>query len=271
MFTFSTPCLKWKLLVAVKYQYGFPGFTAPYNTRYLTQTITETQTFPGSSTSYESSTTIDRITGAATSTVITGGLTDNFVFPYGQDLTGTTYVVGGDDNYSFTFTKDDGYILVTVNVQLSNPYNLAQLDADADTLLATIDPATMAWNTLQEVFYDIFGPADAGIPAQYGYGGATGGAISQLNAAAWSWLSLGDVSSVTYYPNAYSKLISYVAMAGNYCQKTLTFDYNNNLINQSCLSGVGACSAPFKVVPPPLAAGQNSVVLIVPNCQCSGS
>jgi len=217
--------------------------------------------------------TIDRTTGAPTPPNQNQNALGYLpVFPYGQDLTGdpnTSYSVTGDIGYTSTYISPYGYGTTVLTVELSNPYTLAQLDADADALLAAIDPATMAWGALQEALDGSFGPPDLGIPAQYGYGGSTGGAIPKLNAASWSLLTLGDVSSVNYFPNTYSKLISYIAMAGNYCQKTLTYDYNQNLINQSCLNGVGACSVPFEVIPPPLAAGQNTIVLVVPNSQCS--
>jgi hypothetical protein len=281
MISFNTPCFKFKLLAAVKYQYGFPGFAPPYSTRYLSLLITETRGItagPGAggfSTTASQLFTIDRINGGPTPGFLQGA-TGYFVFPYGQDLTAdpnTTYTVTDDANVSWTTLGAPagnglGNQFTTVTLALSNPYTLAQLDADADALLATIDPSTMPWGMMQEAFYDIFGPPDAGIPAQYGYGGATGGDVAKLNAAAWSFLTLGLVSTANYYPNAYSKLISYIAMAGNYCQKTLYFDYNNNLINQTCLNGVGACGSTFEVTPPPLSDGQNTVVIIVPNCQC---
>src|SRR6185437_8350578 len=41
-FSFFTPCLRWKLVLAAKGQYGWPGFVAPYSTRYLNKLVTIT-------------------------------------------------------------------------------------------------------------------------------------------------------------------------------------------------------------------------------------
>src|ERR1700722_2382611 len=143
MFTFSKPCLKWKLLVAVKYQYGFPGFTAPYSTRYLSMLITETKGIMGGSggggfsTTAQQLFTFDRITGGQTSPVLNQSATDFFVFPYGADLTAdpnTTYSVSGDTEVTWTTIGEPaggglGNIFTTVTLALSDQYTLAQLDA----------------------------------------------------------------------------------------------------------------------------------------------
>src|SRR5882724_7529356 len=42
LYSFNTPCLRWKLLIAYKGQNGWPGFLFPNATRYLAIIITVT-------------------------------------------------------------------------------------------------------------------------------------------------------------------------------------------------------------------------------------
>jgi hypothetical protein len=261
-----------KLVAAVKYQYGFPGLTPPYKTRYLTMTVNLTKTLGNTVTSASQVFTYDRITGSSSPPTINQNALGYLpVFPYGQDLTGdpnTVYTVNGDTSYSYVSVSPFGYGTTNLSVVFSDQYTLEQLDADADTLIATVDQTTEPWNHLTEVFYEIFNPADDGIPEQYGYGGTTGGDVQALTSAAWGWLLLGGVSSVDWFPNTYEKLVSTIQTNGTYCQNTITFDYSNNIISTVCKSGVSIGNKPIIITPPPLMDGQNTVVTITPMCVC---
>src|SRR5450631_2570665 len=96
MFTFTTPCLRWKILVAYKGQCGWPGLLPPYATRYLAMTVTITDdesqlAYPfggllwpngGGITTNQYSFAIDRITGRP----LPGGTPGiDPQFPYGLD------------------------------------------------------------------------------------------------------------------------------------------------------------------------------------------
>jgi hypothetical protein len=279
--------LRWKLVLANKNQNGWPGFIAPFENRYLNKLVViETQptfNYPNNPVTTRTQEWVtDRLTGAIASA--DGNANADADFPYGDTLTqqpGTeTWTV---TETSFTHWLNNGYFVIITTVTLSNPYTLTQLDTDTNALLSSVSILNMPWNTLIVV-----PSADQGLPlgpyspngdltqllppqVTYNLTGAPGPiAVPNLNAAAWCIYAPGSVSSQNFFPNGYSKLIGYIAMAGNYCQKTYYLDYNLNLLNQNCVSGIGSCAAPFKVTPPPITPGTDAYVLIVPNCQCSG-
>lgn len=292
MFTFSTPCLRWKLILALKGQYGWPGFTAPYASRYLNKlvVIRTTPTFDygtpdqGPTVERRQLWQLDRITG----TVISPGIGEaqaDADFPYGFPLpTDPVHSETWDvSETQFTHVFNNGEFVVETEVTLSQPYDLATLDADADALIGSVSVAKMPWNTIQVVSanevsaplgsYSPTGDLTLLLPPQVTYRGIFAGGpvpVPQLNAAAWYVYAPGFVSAENWFPNGYAKLIGYIAMAGNYCQKTYVIDYNQNLLLEKCLSGTGSCATPFKVIPPPLVPGEDAYVLIIPNCQCGG-
>ena len=292
MFSFSTPCLRWKLVLAVKMQNGWPGFAQPYVTRYLNKLVVITSQpsfgYPNNqSTTTQQAWVTDRLTGVINSA--DGNANANADFPYGETLNNT----GGDPSNpgyeswqvtdtQFIHTINNGYFVITTTVTLSNPYDFATLDADTNALLSSVSLASMPWNSLvvaqgQDVTvplgnYDPDGNLMDLLPAQVTYPGIIvpgPNTINSLNAAAWAIWAPGLVSSQNYFPNGYSKLIGYIAMAGNYCQKTYFIDLNQSPTNQTCQSGIGSCASPFKVTPPPISPGANNAyVLVIPNCQC---
>ena len=294
MFTFSTPCLRWKLIMAVKGQYGWPGFLAPYETRYLNKLvvirITPTLGYgtpsQGPTTVQQQLWQLDRITGEIIFPADPGTAQAIADFPYGDPLPedpvhSETWTV---TESSFTHVYNNGTNFIETEVTLSNPYDLAILDADADALLASVSVAAMPWNTIQvvranEVSFPLGPYAPSGdltqlLPPQVTYANIYTGApvpAPQLNAAAWTIYAPGYVFDDNWNPNGYAKLIGYVAMAGNNCQKTFRIDYSQKLLSENCVTGIGSCSSPFKVCPPTLIVpGQNAYVIIQPNCQCGG-
>lgn len=286
MFSFSTPCLRWKLVMAVKGQYGWPGFIAPYATRYLTKlvVISQTPTLGGPTTVRQQLWQLDRITGAIIFPADPSASQAAADFPYGDPLPedpvhSETWSVS---ETNFKHSYNNGAFVIETEVTLSDPYDLATLDADTDALLNSVSIASMPWNTIQTVRadevsftlgpYTPTGDLTVLLPPQVTYANIYSGSPApapQLNAAAWSVYAPGFVFDDNWYPNGYSKLIGHIAMAGNYCQKIFTIDYNQNLLNEQCVSGTGSCSSAFKVSSPiEITPGQNSYVLIQPNCQC---
>src|SRR5579883_809818 len=114
MFTFSTPCLRWKLVLALKGQYGWPGFTPPYATRYLNKLVViRTTPAYGYGTSNQGPTTVrsqswvtDRITG--NSKAVGAGDSVNADFPYGLPLDDTWQV---SETY-FKQVINNGYFVI---------------------------------------------------------------------------------------------------------------------------------------------------------------
>lgn len=280
MFTFNTPCLRWKLVLAQKNQYGWPGFIAPYENRYLTKlvVITTTPSFGGPGNVRTQQFHTDRITGNITPLV---NLQANADFPYGLPLpTNDPNDTWDVSETEFTNTINNGEFIIETQVTLSNQYDLATLDADADNLLGQISVANMPWGTLQFNSDNGVSVADGpfspdgnlfdDLPPQVGYGGFfLGGPIQvPLNAVAAYVYVPGFVTSTTVFPNGYLKLIGYVAMAGSYCLKTTILDWNMNVLNTKCQSGTGSCASASKITPPPLTVGQNAYTLFEPNCQC---
>jgi hypothetical protein len=281
--TFNTPCLRWKLVAAVKLQYGWPGFTAPYSTRYLSKlvTISSSPTFgftPGAWTDVQQQLyTMDHEGNISPND---GLFHINADFPYGAPLT-------EDPKHSeswevtetyFKHIYNNGLFFTQTEVQLSDPYELTALESDADQIIASLNLADQPWNTWQSGG-DLTSIAaqpieNNAIPEQFrnaAQDNSGPAAMTQLNSAAWYAYALGLVTASFWQPNGYMKTIGHVAMAGNYCRKTFVFDPSFNVLNQNCLSGIGSCASTFIVTPPPLVAGQNAVVLIVPNCQCNAA
>ena len=158
-------------------------------------------------------------------------------FPYSLTLpTNDPNDVWEVSETEFTNTVNNGEFVIQTQVTLSDPYDLGTLDSDANTLLSAVSVASMPWNTLQFVSDDgvsvCDGPITPGgdltvaLPPQVTYGGFfAGGLISvPLNAAAWYVYVPGFVTSTTFFPNGYLKLIGYIAMAGNYCAQTYIID-----------------------------------------------
>lgn len=287
MYSFGPPCFRYKLVLATKNQNGWPGFQSPYTTRYLSKlvTITSQPAAGGNSNTTSQGWITDRLTGLITS--VDGNNNANADFPYGAILANNDNESWQVTDTQFVHTINNGYFIYTTTVALSDPYTFAMVQADTDALLASVSIASMPWNTLmlaqgsdQTVplgqYFDGFGLQDALLPSQVIYSGLSNPGPTEIDppmkAAAWAIYAPGAVSDQNYFPNGYSKLISYVMMAGNYCQKNYWLDFNLNVVNQQCISGNGACGQPFKVVPPAIPDGftQNAYTLIIPNCQCGG-
>jgi hypothetical protein len=279
LFSFGTPCLRWKIIEAVMAHNGFPGFMAPYRTRYGNMLVTySVDNRPlGGGFGVQTSTqlfTIDRLTGARTPGSFNEEQAPYLPFPYNTGLPGsdtTSIWEVSETRYVHTVVQPFTGVIVTADVQLSNPFTLSQLEADADALLATIDVSKVDWFTLVSTSNDAFADPTNLLPAQYMYGGLQipgPVAIPTLRAGAWSALLPGPVGDESWQPNIYAKAVGYFAMAGNYCRKTFLVDYIPNPISNSCASGRGSCGNEFKVEPPTPTDNVNSYVLVVPNCVC---
>jgi hypothetical protein len=279
------PCLRWKLVATVKLQWGWPGFSVPYTTRYLSKlvTISVTPTFDYG-TANQAPTAVSSSQwnmdhyGNVMQTILAGDGADAD-FPYTSDITPdpTHSESWAVSDSSFTHVYNDGYDFTQTEVQLSNPYTTAMLDADAQAFLNAADVKDQPWQTWQTAG-EITSPFFVTIPnaalppqvrnADQSYPGPA--AMAALNSAAWYAYTYGEVSNGEWFPNGYMKCIGYVAMAGNYCEKTFIIDPGFNVLNETCASGVGSCSNEFTVTPPALTPGQNAYVTITPNCQCGG-
>jgi hypothetical protein len=282
-YSFGTPCLRWKIIEATKPQHGFPGFSAPYHTRYLVMTInyTEDNTALGPGFTATTATqlfTIDRFTGARTPLFANDSKTPYLPFPYDPSVVvntpGSEWTVS-ETEYTHTVTNPIYGTRIIVDVQLSDEYTLDLLDGDCTALIHAIDPATVDWFTLVHTDggNQTFGDPTQLLPAQYMYGsifGPTPLPIPTLGAAAWYALLFGPVGGGNFLPNVYTKAIGYFAMAGNYCEKTFNIDDSGNLLASGCVSGVGNCASEFLVTPPSPNAQTNAYVLIQPNCVCGG-
>jgi hypothetical protein len=103
--------------------------------------------------------------------------------------------------------------------------------------------------------------------------------VANLLAAAWYeylpsaqiYPLAGIIGNINLYdgPGFLMKLVGYIQLAGNYCEKTFYLDLTPAPVgNPTCVSGQGGCGAPITVLPPPQIPGQNAYKLIIPNCQC---
>jgi hypothetical protein len=284
LFSFGTPCLRWKIIGAVKSQHGFPGFLAPYTSRYLSMTVTYTRDNrslgPDFKNDVEVGTqvfTIDRITGGNFPETDANLGAPYLPFPYGEGLPGSdpgsTWSIAETSYTRVTVLQPFGQI-ITVQVQLSDPYTLGMLEGDLDAMIATFDPNTVDWFTF--VHTDgglaVFGDPTVLLPQQYMYGSIFGPSplpIPTLGAAAWSALSLGIVGGGNWVPNIYAKAVGHFGMAGNYCQKTFVLDdHIQGDVTSTCISGHASCGGEFLVTPPPVSDTTIAYVLVTPNCVC---
>jgi hypothetical protein len=287
LFSFGTPCLKWKLVGAFKTHWGYTGFDgsiSPPN-RYLTKTIVYTAigTGPGG-TSESTSTTvfnIDRFSGAVTS-IPPGALDiENLPTPAPVTYNGDT-IATADTGVQI---PAPGYTSRQIfQVTLSNQYTMAELEGDVDALIAGFDPATVGNQTFTGLAY----PADPnpeggvlatqaiGSPYNYPYGN-TGAPAYQptLGAAAIAAYAPATQFLQSFNSAGFGKIVSFLAMAGDYCLKTYALapdatDKGEHFVGPpTCVSGRGSCASWFEVTPPtPFVPNENTYVLAVPNCQC---
>jgi hypothetical protein len=279
LFSFGTPCLKWKLAAAFKTHWGFDGYDSTISppNKYLTKTVVYTviDTFAGQTGTgiVNSVITIDRMSG-----VVSGRAPDG-EGPIGG---GAPIVYIGDT----VKTTDTGVIVTGSNatrrqiwqVTLSNQYPLAALEADVDALLAGFDPATVPNQTITPLAY----PGDANptagefatilIPSPYNYFHL----LTPTMGSPMSQPTLGAAAISAYNPNLFvqdfgtsgmGKVEGFISMAGDYCLKTYTINAAGQFIGSpTCVSGRGSCASWFKVTPPsPYVPGQNTYVLAVPS------
>ena len=324
MISFCQPCLRFQVVGAVKMQYGFSGFNAPFNTRYLQRTLTMTvddskrgyQT--GYAGTYTATQRVNRLTGASTGTGSYAavrsidGATNNFglvpEYPF-QLINGTPvnqYIsntpdsstewdVQGDSSMTITMKNlidgNGGYTLVTLSVQLGNEYTTAQLDADADAIIGSVDMSLMPWNSV------VYGAGSAGwlgitdyMPSGlltemlpegrvYGllYAMTTPVSQSAMQGVAWSGYALGAVSAGYLYANVLCKAKGRVSMLGQYCIQTgpMTWDRDagGNLVATegvpSCVNGETTCTDSIIDIPaPPLDHVVTRYVVLKPGGRC---
>jgi hypothetical protein len=280
MITFNTPCLKWKIVAAEKLQVGWPGFIAPYLTRYLNKHVVISTSFGGGPETVRTQDFfMDRLGNVTTDPDPVIAEAD---FLYGEDL--PTGEFGATETWTVTETffqniLVNGGFTTKTEVTLSNPYGLDQLNADLDALIAGVDVASVPWNTLTKN-----AAADIGstltdvnvlIPPEWTYLGYLNGPRTfttavPLLAAAYSAFEPGLVSAGDWFANSSVKVVGYISMAGNYCLNTFTLDDELNVLDETCQSGIGACSASSKITPPPVNPETNAYILFTPNCQCGG-
>jgi hypothetical protein len=296
MISFCKPCLNWKFIQAYKGHSGWNSFIAPFQNKYLHRlerrtTATTQDGAPPQVDIEERSFTIDRLDSIQLNS---DTISPRFPFPFNAPPgTGDPGWIVRDDYYSHTFvTVHDAFhnftITILIEVFLSNPYTLAQLDADTDALINSINPDTLPWGTVTPIWYPDteFGAAFGGlathwaefalqnfIPAPYqltlGFDPVTVPFVSAAGYAyAFNPFRLDPL--VDGSPEGYTKWVGFIKLAGKYCRKTFLIDYNQRPIgNPTCQSGLGSCATYFKIIPPPLTLGQNAYVLIQPNCQCA--
>ena len=198
MYSFCGPCFQFKVIAAVKLQYGYAGYASPFNKRYLTRTISFTvdDSNRGYATGYAGTTTetdaIDQHTGALTKTgdwravrsgtgdlssfgmspdypfaLISGSPSNNYSTSDSADI--TNWSIDGDT--SMTIVKKDNitgaggtsYTLCTLTVTLSNEYTEPMLETDADAIISSVDPSTMPWDSV------VFGAASPYITGVFDY------------------------------------------------------------------------------------------------------
>jgi len=300
MISFFFPCMKWKLLSAVKSHHGYAGFAGQRFTRYLSAAVVWNLDVygPGADTPYGNyvgsttatyNTTIARPDGneipprSNTVMVTFNGQSgpmpayDLILEPYADPDTLS------DSGYTVLFPTviaSAGTILgnniytaypTSLQVTLSNPYTLEELEADVDALLAAISPDAIPWmdyttNYPPSVDFLGFNNPPAPLPAEATYSGL--GTQPVLQAAAWSVYL--PTANQNFTLAALGKLMSWIAVAGDYCRRDFEVDLNANPVTPpTCVSGVGSCAAIFQVTAPPgVAIGVNKYTLIIPDCQC---
>jgi hypothetical protein len=292
LLSFGAPCLKWKLLAGVKAHWGFDGFAATVSppNRYLSIAInftsTENPSFGPGQPPESFTQTLDRISGNA---VAQTGEVSLLNYPGAGGIAlppGVTVQVVSDTHQIITqgpFSLGVGITQTNVwDITLSEPYTMAQLEADVDALIEAVDLTTVPAQSLELLAYEadpdpIFGAlAAALIPAAYNYPIISSGnppydspiPIPSLAAAAFAAYSPGGL--FTEGTGGMCKLAGWLAMAGDYCLRTFTVNDQQQPIGPAtCVSGRGSCGAWFRVAPPsPVVPGQNTYVVAAPNCQC---
>jgi hypothetical protein len=282
MITFNTPCLKWKLVVAEKLQVGWPGFIAPYLTRYLSKHVEITTSFGGFPPTIRiqdfSMNHFGNVTPSPNPVVAEAD------FPYAEDplptdVFGVTETWTVTESFFQNITMQSG-VTIKTEVTLSNPYTIDILNADLDALIGAVDVNSAPWGTLTKNIAPDFGGALSDvnqlIPVQWNYYPYLGGPVvnhpvtieAPLLAAAYSAYLPGLVSPSEWFANSSVKAVGYVGMAGNYCLKTFVLDDQQNVLDESCQSGIGSCAGSFKVTPPAVNPENNTYIVLTPNCQC---
>ena len=294
MLSFCPPCFQWKIFAAWKTYWGFVGFVAPHQTRYLTKTIRFVSSaifFPGAPTTvlqdYSMVLGIDRNTGAKAIISLTTAVGQGGAFPdpCPTDFSNIQTILENSPLWTINsdtqavYSQTGGGITTQYFVTLSDEYTLTDLEGDVDTLLAVVDPSTVPPMNLLQVTApgdNMFGALDMGlaaIPNSYLYSTLGQAGLSHqpiLKAAALTaYLPVESTQLIPGLAVGLLKLASMMAMAGNYCQKTFTLDYNVQPVGTpQCVSGVGTCNGWFTVPAPPLEPGRNAYKLVVPNCRC---
>ncbi len=274
-FSFGQPCLSWKLVAAFKTQWGWTGFDpgiVPVN-MYLTRKVDYRVIGDGG---FDKTTTavffMDRFSGAVTSDP-----------PGAQDienLPGNILPVTHQGNtVQIADTGDQDGVRQIFTVTLSNPYTMEQFSTDVDALLGNFDPATVPNKTFTEIAYSAEGPGDSlfvAIQAMQAFPGGYPPLISFNENVPLQ--NLGDAALAGYVPifpgfstqPAMVKIWGFISMAGTYCLRTYAIDAGGNPVGSpTCIQGSGNCGSFFKVTPPsPFVYGQNTYVVVVPNCRC---
>jgi len=280
LFSFGTPCLKWKLAAAFKTHWGFTGYDATISppNRYLTKTVvyTVTDTFAGqSSTSVVTSViNVDHMSGA-----VTGSAPDG-EGPIGG---GAPVIFTGDT----VQTTDTGVIVTGSNatrrqiwqVTLSNQYSLTTLERDVDALLAGFDPASVANQTITSLVYPADPNPTAGefatlfAPAPYNYPQVLVGnpAAPTLGALAITGYALAGQFVQSFFTAGMGKVEGWFAMAGEYALVNYIL---NSVTGQpigrpTCVAGRGGCSTWVNIGPLQYVPGQATYTVLNPNTTCA--
>ena len=303
-YSFLTPCLNWKFILAYKGHSGWNGFTAPFQNKYLNrhEKKTNKEFLNGALIGQEVTEQefdVDQLTGNVDFQSSLFGVS---AFPFANPpAAGDPAWVIADDHYIHTDTgplnPDGSQIVAVTEVTLSNQYTIAQLDADTDALIDAVDPDSLPWGTVTPVWYpdtenssDLFGgiaTAQAasvldffipGIPPSVG---VLPSRIAPPSVFAQSPAPFTSAAGYAYAPNpngtdpawdvpaGYAKWVGFVRMAGKFCRRTFLVDYNVQPVGQPrCVSGKGGCATAFEVRPPALVLGMNAYVIVTPNCQC---
>ena len=311
---------KFKVVGACKLQVGYAGFSGNRQTRYLQRVITYTagpdnsSTTPVTGLTQTQTNVVDRITFAISSDhadgLVSGGTTYDFGFNSDYQGAGTyndasvsgtvyrkhtvtiisdthmtkvlTYCSAGSDvNIAPTNTY-------TIDIVLSNPYTLAQLEADADAILATVDVSAMPWNSLQYGAGDQSssgtGPRDpdgnkfSGFPpfiVTYGNAVPTTATVqSARQGVGWSWYLPGG-SGGTYGPaGTFLKAISYIKILGQYSVQSYPAtwpdgDATTVIGSPACTNGTTTCGSSIATITPPaIDADTNHYLLFTPGGRC---
>ncbi len=304
-YSFLTPCLNWKFILAYKGHSGWNGFIAPFHNKYLNrhEKITNRLFLNGRLLSQEVTEQefdVDQLTGEIAFQSALFGLSQ---FPFAHPpAPGDPAWIIEDNRFVHTDTGplngDGSQVVIVTEVTLSNPYTLGQLDADTDALIDAIDPTTLPWGTVTPVWYpdiesgDPFGGIGAAqaasvldqfIPNTPPGVGVLPSRIAPPSVFAQSPAPFTSAAGYAYAPNpagtvptwdvpaGYAKWVGFVKMAGKYCRRTFLIDLNLQPVGTpQCISGRGSCAVAFRVNPPVPAPviGQNAYVIVTPNCQC---